>query len=254
MSSSTPFVSILTPTYNRRAFLPTLIECYSRQTYPLTQMEWIVYDDGTDSVNDIFEEASKRIPNIRYYRSDTKRTIGAKRNFLNDKATGDICIAMDDDDYYFPDRVAHVVYRFRSKPMIDLAGSSELYYFFHDVGGPSGSIYRFGPLHPNHATNGTLAYRIRYARTHRYDETVSHAEEPSFLDDYKHPMIQLDPFKTMIVMAHNRNTYDKKQMIGTNPHLKQTNLTLKTCIRDAPIRNAFLHIVRSLQEPSNKQV
>ena len=29
-----PFVSICTPTYNRRQFIPQLIECYKRQTYP----------------------------------------------------------------------------------------------------------------------------------------------------------------------------------------------------------------------------
>ena len=55
-----PFVSVLTPTYNRRRFLPSMIECYKSQTYPKDQMEWVVLDDGTDCVRDIFEGALVR--------------------------------------------------------------------------------------------------------------------------------------------------------------------------------------------------
>ena len=39
-----PFVSICTPTYNRRKFIPFLIKCYEQQTYPRQLMEWIVVD------------------------------------------------------------------------------------------------------------------------------------------------------------------------------------------------------------------
>ena len=50
-----PFVSVCTPTYNRRNFIPTLIKNYLAQTYPSELMEWIVVDDGTDPVGDLFE-------------------------------------------------------------------------------------------------------------------------------------------------------------------------------------------------------
>ena len=50
-----PFVSICTPTYNRRKFIPFIIKCYQQQTYPKQLMEWIVIDDGTDPVGDLFE-------------------------------------------------------------------------------------------------------------------------------------------------------------------------------------------------------
>ena len=45
--SGKPFVSICTPTYNRRKFIPHLIKCFKSQTYPPQLMEWIVVDDGT---------------------------------------------------------------------------------------------------------------------------------------------------------------------------------------------------------------
>jgi glycosyltransferase involved in cell wall biosynthesis len=239
-----PFVSILTPTYNRRAFLPALIYCYTHQTYPLTKMEWIILDDGTDSVKDIFSPLAKTIPNLRYYRIPEKLSIGAKRNKLNDLAKGEICIAMDDDDFYFPDRVTHVVHKFQGNPAVELAGTSELYYYFHDLQ----LIYRFGPIHKQHATNGTLAYRATYKNTHRYDESVSHGEEPSFLDEYRNPMIQLDPLKTMLVMCHKYNTYDKHQMIDTNPLMKKTAFKLKQFIRDAVHRDMYVSILPAVQK------
>ena len=75
-----PFVSVVTPTYNRRRFIPYLIECYKSQTYPKERMEWIIYDDGTEPVKDLFENL--KLPNIRYIYEEEKQNIGAKRIYL----------------------------------------------------------------------------------------------------------------------------------------------------------------------------
>ena len=48
-------VSVCTPTYNRRYFIPTLIQCFKNQTYPQHLMEWIVVDDGDEPVGDLFK-------------------------------------------------------------------------------------------------------------------------------------------------------------------------------------------------------
>ena len=151
---SRPFVSILMPTYNRRRFFESALICYKHQTYPKDRMEWIIYDDGTDCIRDIVEEAAKTIPNIRYFYQPDKLLIGAKRNKCMEVAKGEIHIWMDDDDYYPPERVAYAVHCFRSKgskaPL--LAGSTECYLYFADIK----KIYKFGPYGPNHATNGTM--------------------------------------------------------------------------------------------------
>ena len=233
---SRPFVSVLTPTYNRRRFLPFLIECYLAQEYPKDRMEWIILDDGTDCVKDIFDEAAKKIPNLRYIRLEEKKLIGAKRNILNKAAKGDILVAMDDDDYYPPDRVKHVVFKFGQHPKIELAGSSEIYMYYTDIQ----TIYKLGPYKANHATNGTMAWRKSYAKTHTYDETVTHAEERSFLEDYKNPMIQLDPFKVMLVISHSENTFDKKKLRESNdPFIKKTEMPMKSFIKSATLRNFY---------------
>ena len=230
------FISVVTPTYNRRKFLPSLIECYKSQTYPKERMEWIILDDGEDCVKDVFDEASKTIPNIHYIRRDTKLLIGAKRNILNKESKGEIVVAMDDDDFYPPERVSHVVVQFARNKQIELAGSSYIHMYYTD----NKKIYALGPYSPNHATNGTMAWRRSYADAHTYDETVTHAEERSFLEDYKNPMIQLDAMKVMLVISHSENTFDKKKLRDNlSKYVKETPLKLRNVIKSPTLRAFF---------------
>ena len=197
-------------------------------------MEWIVLDDGSDPVEDCFK--GHNLPMLRYIREPEKQNIGKKRNRLNQEAKGEILIWMDDDDYYPPSRVAHVVLKFKQHPGVELAGASEIYMYYADIR----TIYKLGPYNANHATNGTMAVRRSYALSHSYDETVTHAEEKSFLESYKHPMIQLDPFKVMLVLSHTENTFDKKKRRDqVSPFVKSTNFKIKDFIRPSDIRNFY---------------
>jgi hypothetical protein len=77
--------------------------------------------------------------------------------------------------------------------------------------------------------------------THRYDETQTHAEEKSFLEDYKNPMIQLDPFKCILVMCHADNTFDKNNLRNSNnPLLKETPMKINFFIKDKVLREFFI--------------
>jgi hypothetical protein len=86
-----------------------------------------------------------------------------------------------------------------------------------------------------------MAYRSSYAKNHTYDETVTHAEERSFLEEYRYPMIQLEPKKTMLVISHSENTFNKEQFLEetTNPFVKQTSFKLRDFIRDKNLRDFF---------------
>jgi glycosyltransferase involved in cell wall biosynthesis len=208
-------------------------------------MEWIILDDGQEKVKDFFDTAAKYIPNIRYISSDEKKTIGAKRNFLNKVALGEIIVAMDDDDYYVPERVEAAVTAFKKNPSVELAGSTEIYMYYTDIK----VIYRLGPYNAKHATNGTMAWRSSYAKKHVYDENVLFAEEKSYLEDYKHPMVQLDPFKVMLVMSHSENTFDKKKLREQeeemrlagreNPVVHKTSMKINDFIKDKSLRDFF---------------
>lgn len=232
-----PFVSVVTPTYDRSRFIESMVACYKAQTYPKDRMEWIILDDGNEKVGDLIELYTKGLPNIRYIALEEKLNIGAKRNRLNQEAKGELIISMDDDDWYSPERVAHVVASFSRNPTYPLAGSSELYLYYSDTG----EIIQLGPYGKRHATNGTMAYRASYAKTHLYDDTVVYGEEKSFLENYKNPMIQLDPKKTMLVMSHSENTFDKNQFREnkTNPYVKQTSLKLSDFVKDVSLQEFY---------------
>lgn len=199
---SRPFVSVITPSYNRREFLPYLIHQFNYQTYPKHLMELIILDDSPVSNEDIIPKDDTR---IKYIYSSEKLFLGKKRNMLNSMAKGDIIVCMDDDDYYSKERVSHSVYKLMSAPNIKIAGSTNLHIYYPHIQ----KIYKFGPYGPYHGTNGTLAYKKSYLIDHNYIDDKTKAEEGHFTKDFSEPMIQLDPYKTMICLAHTRNTVEK---------------------------------------------
>jgi glycosyltransferase involved in cell wall biosynthesis len=206
-----PFVSICTPTFNRRPFIPIMFECFKNQNYPKDKMEWIIVDDGTDKIEDLIKSAD--IPQIKYFALNEKMTLGKKRNFMHEKTKGSIIVYMDDDDYYPPDRVSHAVERLIQNPDALCAGSSELYIYFKDLR----KMYQCGPYGPNHATAGTFAFRRELLSKTRYEDGAALAEEKAFLKNYTIPFVQLDPLKSILVFSHNHNTFDKKKLLE-NPH------------------------------------
>lgn len=229
-----PPVSIVTPTYNRRKFIPWLMECIRSQTYPKERMEWLIFDDGSDKIYDVIEPYIKEL-NIRYFSSDKKLNIGIKRNRLNEEARGHVIVAMDDDDYYPPERVAHAVHTLNSKK-VEIVGSTRNTLYFSD----DATIWEVGPYNPNHATFGTMAYTKSYVKKHRCDETVVFAEEMSFTDKYSVPLAQLDPMKVMLVMCHSENTFNKNKLRETPSEIvRKTGMKLKTFIKNAKQREFY---------------
>ena len=236
-SDTHPPVSLLTPTYNRLAFLPKLAQHIVAQTYPKDRMEWIVLDDGGESAATVMADlaAKHKELRIRYIRSETKCTIGAKRNRLHREAAGQILVTMDDDDWYSPDRVAHSVFVMRSKK-VPLVGSSQNFLFYAD----DKSIWQTGPWGPNHATFGTMAYTKEYAVAHPCNETVTHAEEIEFTERYAAPLHQLDSRKVMLVMCHGANTFSKHALRETpSPVMQPTTLKLSNFIKSAALREFY---------------
>lgn len=216
LPSPLPFVSICTPTFNRRPFIPLIIECIRHQTYPRDRMEWIIVDDGTDKIKDILDKEATDLvcPKtgksiIHYHSLQKKMTLGRKRNYTHDCSHGDILVYMDDDDYYPPSRVMHAVEQLLAHPHVLCAGSSLLYMYMAD----KKQMYVAGPYGPLHATAGTLAFRRSLLQETRYDDLAVLGEERFFLKDNTVPMVQLDARKTMVVLSHGQNTFDKNDML-----------------------------------------
>jgi glycosyltransferase involved in cell wall biosynthesis len=203
-----PSVSLLTPTQNRRVFIPWLIEMVSKQTYPKNRIEWIIADDGDEDLTDLVCS----IPMVRYIKIPNKMSIGSKRNFLASEAKGEILIHIDDDDYYPPSRISHAVHRLVISKKL-LAGSNQLliYNIF------TSEIRRFGPLGARHSCGATMAYRKDYWLKNKFDDSAYIGEESAFTNYFTNDIIQLDTLSTIICIAHNKNTVTKDNCIPHRP-------------------------------------
>ena len=205
-SSDTPNVSICTITHNRRDHLSRLQACIEQQTYPLHKIEWLVLDDST-AYQESLSISSETPITIKYQRLRNKLTLGAKRNLSHKLCSGEIIVYMDDDDFYFPERVRHAVNTLSSSKA-SIAGCTYLHIYFTD----DNQLWLSGPFSKKHATAGTFAMTKEFARHHFYDNNASCNEEKSFLANYSIPLQQLDPLQTMICISHSTNTFDKRRM------------------------------------------
>ena len=245
-----PKVSVCTPTFNRRPFIPFLIKCFENQNYPKNKIEWIIIDDGTDKVEDLFlplmnnDQHEEPKYTIKYFKYDTKMTLGKKRNLAHEKCTGNIILYMDDDDYYPPERITHAVETLQQNPTTLCAGSSIMFIYFKHIN----KMYKFGPYGPNHSTAATFAFRKELLNETSFDNDACIAEEKKFLKNYTIPFVQLDTMKTILVFSHNHNSFDKKMLLkdGTNKYVNKSKITPEDFIREKEILNFFMHDIDEL--------
>jgi glycosyltransferase involved in cell wall biosynthesis len=234
-----PFVSVCTPTFNRRPFIPTMLEMFRNQTYPKNRIEWIIVDDGTDKIRDMVENSG--ISQIQYVESPKRMNLGEKRNYMHTFCKGSIIVYWDDDDYYPPERISHAVEKLTEHKEALCAGSSELYVYFKHIQ----KMITGGPYGPQHSTAGTFAFRKELLENTRYDDNAALAEERAFLKNYTIPFVQLDPLKTILVFSHEHNTFDKRKLLE-NPHpqfLSESPKTVDMFIRlpkEQNIRKFFM--------------
>lgn len=240
MNKQLPFVSICTPTFNRRPFIPFLIKCFEHQNYPKELMEWIIIDDGTDPIQDLIQH----VPQVKYYYYKDKMVLGKKRNLMHTKCKGDIIIYMDDDDYYPPTRVSHAVEMLQNNPAYLIAGASEMHIYFDS----KNAIYRFGPYKPFHSTAATFAFRRNLLFQTKYDDNIALSEEQKFTNNYTIPLIQLDPLKSLLVCSHKHNSLNKERLLD---NLEQTKgelsqYTVDDFISDPELKRFYTHDMNNL--------
>ena len=204
-----PFVSLCTPTYNRRKFIPHLIEWFNSQYYPKEKLEWIIIDDGTDPIGDLVES----IPQVKYFYYGEKMCLGKKRNVMNSKCSGEFLVYIDDDDYYPLTRVTHAIIGLLKYPEYLCAGCSKIPIYYKN---PKNLLITVGPFKRNHATAATFAFRKELLGITHFQDSTEKAEEGFFLKKYSIPLLHLDPFNTIIVISHGENTFDKN-FILKNP-------------------------------------
>ena len=196
-------VSILVATRDRPKFIPQVLRNIANQTYPKGQIEVVIADDGQHPIGHLLPQGGAFI----YIRYEHPISLGQKRQELKERATGDIMVCMDDDDYYPPTRVAKAVEALRAYPHIGFAYSPTInLYYPHER-----AIYSSGPWTTNWP-HATFAFTRKFADTHHYKKGDVYGEERHFTDFYRVPHIRLEAKDTMLALCHNHNTIPKDRL------------------------------------------
>jgi len=137
--SHLPEVSILTPVYDRKRFLPLMICNMIHLRYPKNKLEWVILDswskDGkvaeplfksTEEINHYSRITGIKIKYI--YRKEAL-SIGKKRNMLVKEAKYKYCINMDSDDIYLQDYILYSVSELM-KNKKECCGSPQMLFLF----------------------------------------------------------------------------------------------------------------------------
>jgi glycosyltransferase involved in cell wall biosynthesis len=207
-----PLVSICTVTYNRRPLLSMLESCLLAQDYPLSKLEWVIVDDSTTGALPDLQAAVQAGIQLVWHGLDERLPLGAKRNLANSLAHGEVIVVMDDDDFYPPSRIRHAVERLHATGA-RVAGCDRLPLLLL----PESSRWLSRSYGPENATANSLAYLRRYLEAgHCFDPQAQQAEEPSFLQGADPPLLQLDPFLSVVCIGHGANTVDKRTWIAAH--------------------------------------
>jgi len=231
MDNPYPQVSILTPTYNRKKFLPLMLNNIENFDYPKEKIEWCILDDGSEKLfNSKMEELVKnKIHPIKlnYKYLTTKRQIGIKRNMIVKQAKNKIVIMMDDDDIYLPSYLKHSVDELK-KNKIGFVGSKDMQILFphHNY-----NVSKFQGKSKRQIHEATMCFTKKYFNSMPgFRKNVGHAEGTQMIDYNEKNVGETDIEQCMICVVHSENTYNKERFTHKQFHF-QHSYNLEPCIK-----------------------
>lgn len=186
-----PTVSIITPTRNRRHLFSLAIRNWRHTIYPKDKLEWVVFDDGDDDLTDLLE-FDKRIRYIKLKGGPNGFPIGYKRNLCVEFAKNDVIVAMDDDDYYFPE---HVLSRVKTllTNNVGCVGCSAM--GAYDLTTDKSAFISNGPTY---LTESTMAFRRSFWKERPFNTRVQSGEYELFLR-FRQSDVRCIPFQFVSV-------------------------------------------------------
>lgn len=222
-----PFVSVVTPTWNRAAFLPYLLYMFRYQDYPADRRELVILDDSPQSHLDTINALTRNQPeslNIRYIHHPEKLNLGEKRNRLNALAKGEYIICMDDDDFYPADKISYTIAMMQRHRAL-ISGSDQIPVWYSHIN----RVFKTHSFGDHHILNGTFCYHRNYLKKHRYDDACNLGEEQAFTDNFRVKPLQLPGERTILCISHSHNTFDKDFVLGSS---EATGQTVNDIVRD----------------------
>ena len=203
--SELPDISIVTLTRDRREFMPLAQYSYMIQSYPEDKLEWVIVDDGDDSI----EDTLMGISNVKYIRCNSKMTIGQKRNLGVQNAMYDILAMVDDDDVYPNNSVLHRAAMMLMKPEKECVFCTTI---------PCYDITKYSSfinVPPNtlpmsqRVSEATLMFTRKFWQDRNFPD-IQVAEGDAFIHGREHMCREISPQEVIVSLIHPKNTSSRK--------------------------------------------
>lgn len=171
-------VSIITCT-NKTIFMNNVFENYKNQAWSEKELIIILNKDDID-INK-WKKKANDVPNIFIYQLREKLSLGQCLNFAVDQAKHDYIAIFDDDDYYAPLYVTHMMLEFEYTEA-DIIGKKTHYVYFENFK----ALYLRFPNHENRYVNwvcGGKKIVKRKVFDHVKFRNISKNEDVRFCED-----------------------------------------------------------------------
>lgn len=130
-------VSIITPVYNARPYLPATWRSLRRQTF--TDWEWVVSDDGsTDGSREWLEKLAARDPRVRFLEGSHQRRAAAANRAVRHARANILCL-LDADDIWHPEKLQRQIEFLDKNKHYDLSHTWAREFWSRDLQLPHGT-------------------------------------------------------------------------------------------------------------------
>lgn len=184
-----PFISILTPTYNRGKLLLPLYESLKNLTFE--DFEWLIVDDGSEDDTEQYALSwiAHNIQNAEFPIRYIKKSNGGKHTAINRgvrEANGELILILDSDDTLPEDSLATIAqYYEQCKGYKDCAGVCGL--MAHHDGQLIGTGFPKDPMYES-------ALQFRYAEKGNVTGDLLEVYKTSVMREFSFPEIENEKF------------------------------------------------------------
>ncbi len=207
-----PNLSMITPCYKRKHFLPLMMTNLLQFDYPKNKLTWVLYQDGEEDMFDNEEQkklVEKRLHPIKLiykYDSKNRKSIGEKRNYCIKKMNQNKFVAMmDSDDIYLPTYPRYAVSTLKKNKMGIVGSQSMLFtYPFHNY-----DMSAIQCQHKRQIHEGCSCICYKHFRQTGGFQKTSQGEGVGLLDYVEYRAKDLDITLCMICVDHGENTIAK---------------------------------------------
>jgi len=214
-----PFISVITPTYNRAKLIEIAFHNMLSTDYPKEKIEWIIIEDSDTQTPAAKESILKfQVSNpdrvVKYIPIQGRMSIGQKRNIAIEHSTHEIILFMDDDDHYPPTsfrrRVAWLEQGFNGKDChndVSVCTTIALYDLVRGVSAVN--VPPWGLPLKKRISEATLTFRKSVWRERTFED-VSVAEGEAWLDGREGRCIEMPPQQIIVAFSHKGNVSGRR--------------------------------------------